>query len=415
MPHKPFLCFAILLFVCVTGWSPVSGGIAHANDNVIIDMSVLEAIDDYYNSAPQHPSPAQRQITKPLIPADILPVPSHKPDHVSGKKVSTKTTPPPANTAKTAHAATAGIPRDLLPVPARKPAAPPQHRTVRSDGTRMPAVPPSHVNAEVIVQTEREEDKNTTQAAQSDITDISHNPMPEKTKIDPFGYVDISAQTQKQNVTENAGGGIGNITATSQPMPKTSTQSKNMTRAPKAENIKPENITAKTGAHKKNDANETTKSARKSAADNKKNVTEAPAPPPLPHMPPAPDINANVNAINDQGDDKRVEEKRITYELFFDGHNEDIPNAQKELLGEKVDDILDQRPAWRIQINSYAQSPDQTDSGARRLSLSRALALRSYLLSKSIPASRIDIKALGNDTDKQPVNRTEFVFYDPNS
>ena len=197
---------------------------------------------------------------------------------------------------------------------------------------------PHHVNAEVIVQTSAE-DKNTTQTAQSDITDISHNPMPEKIKIDPFGYVDISAQTHKQNVTENAGGGIGNITATSQPMPKTSTQSKNMTRAPKAENIKPENITAKTGAHQKNDANETTKSARKSAADNKKNVTEAPAPPPLPHMPPAPDINANVNAINDQGDDKRVEEKRITYELFFDGHNEDIPNAQKELLGEKVDDI----------------------------------------------------------------------------
>lgn len=50
----------------------------------------------------------------------------------------------------------------------------------------------------------------------------------------------------------------------------------------------------------------------------------------------------------------------------------------------------------RAQIRAYASGTPETSGQARRLSLTRALAARSYVVDQDIPATRLDIRALGN-------------------
>jgi outer membrane protein OmpA-like peptidoglycan-associated protein len=62
----------------------------------------------------------------------------------------------------------------------------------------------------------------------------------------------------------------------------------------------------------------------------------------------------------------------------------------------------------RLQIRAYA-APSASDggSGARRLSLTRALAVRQYLIDRGIRSTRIDVRALGAPTDGTAPDRVE--------
>ncbi len=46
-------------------------------------------------------------------------------------------------------------------------------------------------------------------------------------------------------------------------------------------------------------------------------------------------------------------------------------------------------------------------------SLSRALAVRTYLLAQGVQSQRIDVRALGNTTDEQPVDRVDAIYAKP--
>lgn len=52
-------------------------------------------------------------------------------------------------------------------------------------------------------------------------------------------------------------------------------------------------------------------------------------------------------------------------------------------------------PGLRFQLLAYARAGGASASKARRLSLSRALAVRSYLMESGIAGNRIDVRALG--------------------
>lgn len=71
---------------------------------------------------------------------------------------------------------------------------------------------------------------------------------------------------------------------------------------------------------------------------------------------------------------------------------------------------LQAMPDMRIQIRAYAESEDGNASTARRLSLSRALMVRSHLTDKGIKPARLDVRALGSETDKAPTDRADIVF-----
>ena len=58
----------------------------------------------------------------------------------------------------------------------------------------------------------------------------------------------------------------------------------------------------------------------------------------------------------------------------------------------------------RLQLLAYAAGAENESSKARRLSLSRALAVRSYLIAEGVRSTRIDVRALGNKTEAEPAD-----------
>ena len=74
-----------------------------------------------------------------------------------------------------------------------------------------------------------------------------------------------------------------------------------------------------------------------------------------------------------------------------------------------VSNSLKKNSALRIQLLAYAGSKDGSASQARRLSLSRALAARSYLIEKGIRSTRIDVRALGNRSGTGPADRIDII------
>ena len=64
----------------------------------------------------------------------------------------------------------------------------------------------------------------------------------------------------------------------------------------------------------------------------------------------------------------------------------------------------------RLQIRAYARDADGRRSASRRLSLSRALAVRSYLIEKGIDSRRIDVRALGIPEDDSFPERVDLSF-----
>ncbi len=79
--------------------------------------------------------------------------------------------------------------------------------------------------------------------------------------------------------------------------------------------------------------------------------------------------------------------------------------AKKGLLS--VTNKLKGAVTLRLQLQAYAGSVSMSSSKARRVSLSRALSIRSYLIKSGIPSTRIDVRALGNKSTEKPINRVD--------
>lgn len=95
--------------------------------------------------------------------------------------------------------------------------------------------------------------------------------------------------------------------------------------------------------------------------------------------------------------------------LSFAGNSSDLsPEAQR-----KLDSIVNQlrgMPDGRIQVRGFASGENGGQSSARRISLSRVLSVRSYLMDKGIKPTRVDVRAQGSDTDRTPLDRVDLLF-----
>jgi outer membrane protein OmpA-like peptidoglycan-associated protein len=56
---------------------------------------------------------------------------------------------------------------------------------------------------------------------------------------------------------------------------------------------------------------------------------------------------------------------------------------------------------------AYAKGTADAASRARRLSLTRALAVRTYLMEQGVLPTRIDVRALGNKAEEDPRDRVD--------
>ncbi len=95
--------------------------------------------------------------------------------------------------------------------------------------------------------------------------------------------------------------------------------------------------------------------------------------------------------------------------LEFAGGESKLTAAAKsdlKLIGDKVRD----NAKFRVQLLAFAGGKDLSPSKARRMSLARALSVRSQLIESGLRSTQIDVRALGDKTTEKPVNRVDVNF-----
>ena len=81
--------------------------------------------------------------------------------------------------------------------------------------------------------------------------------------------------------------------------------------------------------------------------------------------------------------------------------------AEADLL--RLAGYLSHHQAQRIVLHAHADEDDQGSSHARRLSLSRALAVRTFLVDQGVPADRIFLRPLGSQQEDGPPDRVDIL------
>lgn len=94
---------------------------------------------------------------------------------------------------------------------------------------------------------------------------------------------------------------------------------------------------------------------------------------------------------------------------MFDGDSAKMPDTVRSDLDRMVAAFNDQADL-RMRIFAYAGGPALTASQARRLSLTRALDVRTHLMKQGVRSTRIDVRALGDRVDNEPVNRVDVTI-----
>ena len=126
-----------------------------------------------------------------------------------------------------------------------------------------------------------------------------------------------------------------------------------------------------------------------------------PAPPPAAAPSPPAQTASRGPGVTSLG----AEGVRITY----DAAQTDLTDAAKQALS-GVAEKMQADEQLRLQLVAYASgSPDQA-SQARRTSLSRALAARTFLMEKGVRSTRIDVRALGNTGDDPRADRVDALI-----
>lgn len=96
-------------------------------------------------------------------------------------------------------------------------------------------------------------------------------------------------------------------------------------------------------------------------------------------------------------------------EIAFPAGAADLPADGKSVLDQAVAQLKHDESA-RLQIVAYASGGDDSGSQARRLSLSRALAVRSYLIDQGVRSTRMDVRALGNRVSGGAADRVDILL-----
>lgn len=98
--------------------------------------------------------------------------------------------------------------------------------------------------------------------------------------------------------------------------------------------------------------------------------------------------------------------------LFGEGLTEIDATITAE-IEKRILPILNQNPGWKLQIQAFASPVKDGASSARKASLARALSVRTYLLGKGVDATRMDVRALGAESDRDPMDRVDLIVFDP--
>lgn len=94
--------------------------------------------------------------------------------------------------------------------------------------------------------------------------------------------------------------------------------------------------------------------------------------------------------------------------IVFEADSSKLPQSARDALMGMATKMSSQN-GLRLQLLAYAGTADTSASAARRLSLSRALAVRSYLIENGVRSTRIDVRALGNKSTEEVSERVDIT------
>ncbi|MEP4378999.1 MAG: OmpA family protein [Alphaproteobacteria bacterium] len=135
----------------------------------------------------------------------------------------------------------------------------------------------------------------------------------------------------------------------------------------------------------------------------------APPPPPAPTAtasaespppPPAPTQTASRPSASATDGETRI---------VFDAGSATLTDAAKAELNGLASQLKADADI-RVQLQAYAAGTDETAPDARRLSLSRALKVRSHLIDQGVRSTRMDVRALGVKAEGGPADRVDAVI-----
>lgn len=130
-----------------------------------------------------------------------------------------------------------------------------------------------------------------------------------------------------------------------------------------------------------------------------------PAPEPMAEPEPAPSQSAALpSATSPVSEMRPISEMRL---VFSDG-SADLTAAATGQLDGMAKELLS-NAGTRVQLLAFAKASAESSSRARRLSLSRALAVRAYLIEKGIRSTRMDVRALGSGFEDGPPDRVDVL------
>lgn len=138
-------------------------------------------------------------------------------------------------------------------------------------------------------------------------------------------------------------------------------------------------------------------------------TTPEPAPEPEPEPAPAPSAPAEEGALPPETSTAPASTASGggEYSLGFGAESFEVSDAAKRQLDSVIAE-MSQQEDLRIQLQAYAQGDGANASKARRLSLSRALQVRSYLIDQGVRSTRIDVRALGANVPSGPADRVDI-------
>jgi len=93
--------------------------------------------------------------------------------------------------------------------------------------------------------------------------------------------------------------------------------------------------------------------------------------------------------------------------LSFENGAVALPDTVRPAL-DRVVATLTANAATKATVRAYADG-DGDANQARRTSLSRALAVRAYLIDQGVESARIDVRALGDQYGSGPAERVDVV------
>jgi outer membrane protein OmpA-like peptidoglycan-associated protein len=138
----------------------------------------------------------------------------------------------------------------------------------------------------------------------------------------------------------------------------------------------------------------------------KKAMSPAPPPPPPPKIAAVPEPEVSSEQASAKSQSIKIAPGQ-SIRIAFDEKATKLPDSMKDYLRKLADGLHDKKDL-SLRLMAYADAEGLSASKARRLSLSRALSVRSFLIESGVRSTRIGVMALGSKTPDNPKNRVDI-------